>query len=198
MANIVFSHTFSSGATLTAAQLETMKSEITAQVNNKNLDAANIEAGSVTTAELAAPNADFSVLVKPVNSPDALTACVTSPMTTSEFATAVPGVDSNQNTLNTLFQIPVNATAIGISVYCRASSQGGPTTRNNTAQLFVAGSAIGSPLTFTAGGIVSSSGMSQAMTTSQALEIRVATDSLATHGVTDPHIWVHCKALHQA
>jgi len=197
MANIVFSHTFSSGATLTAAQLETMKSEITAQVNNKNIDAANIEAGSVTTAELAAPNADFSVLVKPVNSPDALTACVTSPMTTSEFATAVPGVDSNQNTLSTLFQIPVNATAIGISIYCRATASAGGT-RANTAQLFVAASGIGSPLTFTAGGIVSSTGMSQAMTTSQALEIRMATDSGTNDGVTDPHIWVHCKALHQA
>jgi len=197
MANIVFSHTFSSGATLTAAQLETMKSEITAQVNNKNIDAANIEAGSVTTAELAAPNADFSVLVKPVNSPDALRACATSPITTSEFATAVPGVDSNQNTLNTLFQIPVNATAIGISIYCRATASAGGT-RANTAQLFVAASGIGSPLTFSAGAIVSSSGMSQAMTTSQALEIRVATDSNPTDGVTDPHIWVHCKALHQA
>lgn len=197
MANIVWSHTFVNGETLTHTLLEQMKTDITGIVNG-DIDAANIENGSVTTAKLAAPNADFSVLVKPVNSPDALTACVTSPITTSEFATAVPGVDSNQNTLNTLFQIPVNATAIGISVYCRASQQGGPTTRNNTAQLFVAGSAIGSPLTFTAGGIVSSSGMSQAMTTSQALEIRVATDSLATHGVTDPHIWVHCKALHQA
>ena len=91
----------------------------------------------------------------------------------------------------------MNATAIGISIYCRTSQQGAPTTRNNTAQLFVAGSAIGSPLTFTSGNIVSSSGMSQAMTTSQTLEIRVGTDSVATHGVTDPHIWVHCKATHQ-
>ena len=189
MANIVFSHTFSSGATLTAAQLETMKSEITAQVNNKNIDAANIEAGSVTTAELAAPNADFSVLVKPINAADALS--------TTSLATAVPGVERNQNTLNTLFQIPANATAIGISIYCRATTSAGGT-RANTAQLFVAASGIGSPLTFTAGGIVSSTGMSQAMTTSQALEIRMATDSGTNDGVTDPHIWVHCKALHQA
>jgi len=35
------------------------------------------------------------------------------------------------------------------------------------------------------------------MTTSQALEIRVATDTASTDGVTDPHIWVHCKATHQ-
>ena len=188
MANIVWSHTFTNGETLTHTLLEQMKTDITGVVNG-DIDAANIENGSVTTAKLAAPNADFSVLVKPVNAADALS--------TTSLATAVPGVNENQNTLNTPFQIPVNATAIGISIYCRTSQQGAPTTRNNTAQLFVAGSAIGSPLTFTSGNIVSSSGMSQAMTTSQTLEIRVGTDSVATHGVTDPHIWVHCKATHQ-
>ena len=187
MAHIVWSHTFTNGETLTHTLLEQMKTDITGVVNG-DIDAANIENGSVTTAKLAAPNADFSVLVKPVNAADALS--------TTSLATAVPGVNENQNTLNTPFQIPVNATAIGITIYCRATASGGGT-RSNTAQLFVAGSAIGSPLTFSAGANVSSSGMSQAMTTSQALEIRVATDTASTDGVADPHIWVHCKATHQ-
>lgn len=197
MGTLSYATTFVSGGTLTAAQLEEMKTEIAAVIN-QNIDAANIKDATVTNAKLVSGNADFSILVKPVNSPDALTAVTTTPIVTSEFANAVPGVDRNQTGLATHFQIPVNCTAIGISVFARTSAQGAPTTRNNSAQLFVAGTAIDSPVTFATGDAVNSGSFSQAMLTTGALEIRVATDSGAAHGVTDPHVWIHCIAAHTA
>ncbi len=133
-----------------------------------------------------------------MNSIDSLSLCTTNPIALAEFITATPGVDHDQNTLNTHFQVPVDSTIIGISVGCRTSTQGVPTTRNNSARLFVDTTGVDSAVTFTTGDVVNSGAFSQAVTTTQALEIRVATDSAATHGVSDPHVWVHCVATHQA
>lgn len=189
MGTLSYATTFVSGGTLTAAQLEEMKTEIAAVIN-QNIDAANIKDATVTNAKLVSGNADFSILVKPVNTADALA--------TASFATAVPGVGRDQTALATHFQIPVNCTAIGISVFARTSTQGAPTTRNNSAQLFVAGTAIDSPVTFATGDAVNSGSFSQAMVDTAALEIRVTTDVGSLDGVSDPHIWVHCTATHTA
>ena len=188
MGVLSYATTFVSGGTLTAAQMEEFKAEIAA-VLNAGVDAANVTNATLTPAKLTNPTARYSILVKPVNLTDALV--------TTVLATAVPGVGRDQTALATHFQVPVNSTVRGISVYCRASNQAG-TARDNSAQLFVGGSGIGSAVVFTAADVINGATISQAVLTTDTLEIRVATDNHANDGVTDPHVWVHLDATHTA
>lgn len=179
--------TWAAGEKLTAADLNAEFDAVQADVNTK--DGGDLADATVTTAKLASPNAAFSVLVRPCSSADALAS--------GTIGGAVPGVDNDRNTLDTHFQTPSDCTITGISTFCRASSAAGGA-RSNDAQLFVNGTAIGSAVGFTSGDVVDGASLSQSVQTTDTLEIRVNTDSASTDGVTDPHVWVHCVAVHQA
>lgn len=180
--------TWTSGQVLTHTALNAEFDAIQADVNAKT--GADLTDGTVTTAKLASPNAAFSVTVPLINAADALSA--------GALATATPGVRLNANTFNVDFDVPVNCTITGLSIFCSASNSAGGT-RANTARIFVAGVGIGSgALTFVAGDIAQQTGLSQAVTTTQQLQVRVTTDTAANDGVTNSYAIVHCEAVHQA
>ena len=183
-----YTSTFGSGQTLTAAALETMKTNIKSHVDD--MPGTDIQNSTVTTAHLASPKSEFCIMVPLVALADALT--------TGAIATAVPGV--GRNLTNKDFDVPVPNTGFDVlefSIRCETSNAAGGT-RNNDAQLwFGASTLLGSPLQFSTGAVVSAT-VSRAVSSSDTLNVRVNTDSASTDGVSGAVAYIFCKHTHQA
>lgn len=179
--------TWGAGEVLTHTDLNAEFDAVQADINAKT--GADLTNATVTTAKLASPNAAYAFTIPLTTAADALTA--------GALPTAVPGLLRNLAAFGFHFNVPVISTITGFSVSCNgntAAGAGGP----NRAQLFVNTTAVGAAVNFAAGDAVRSADLSQAVATTDTLEIRCTTANGANDGVTAAFCTIFCEAVHQA
>ena len=190
MGYINWSRTFSDGEILSAADLETLKSDITAVVNG-NITDTNVSAGTITNAKLASPNNTYCIPVPlPLNA-DALAS--------GALANSRVGVnDTDGATIDIPFKVPVTSTLFDVHTSCKTST--GTNTVSivsGTTVLTLSGSA--STVAFTTGTAVTQGGTASiSIGTSDTMYVRFSTSSGSNDGVVAPMVWLWLKTTHSA
>jgi len=193
MAAIVWTTTFADGTVLTGAQLEQMKTDITAVINGA-LDGANISAGSVQTSDLANPNALFCVAVPCTIYADAFEGVIADPVTNAQYVAARTGItDRIGTTVDFPVGVPATATIVSIHTSCLVS------TGTNNARLRLNGADVtNSTVAFTTATLVRpSSNPSGTVLTTDTLVVRVTLSGGATDGVSAPVVYVFFQMNHR-
>lgn len=176
MALIAFTP-FVNGQTLTAANLTTQQTEITAQVNG-NLDSTNII--SLQNSRLVSPKAVYCITV-PLSSVDNTTLNLAHSFTIGDVDFPVA--------------IPAGSTLIGMAIGCRTYIHVGG---NTTAEFRLNAVTIAATvLTFVTGGIARVDGLTTALAVGDTMVVRIHTNSAtAGDGASMPVAYLWLKMNH--
>ena len=188
MGHINWSRTFSDGEILSAADLETLKSDI-ASVVNGNITDTNVSTAAITNAKLAAPNHNYCIPVPlPLNA-DALAS--------GALANSRVGVnDTDGATIDIPFKVPVASTLFDVHTSCKTSTGTNTVSIVNGATvLTLSGSAT--TVAFTSGTAVTQGGTASiSVGPSDTMYVRFSTSSGSNDGVVAPMVWLWFKAAH--
>jgi hypothetical protein len=188
MSYISWSRTFSDGEILSAADLEALKSDITAVVNG-NITDTNVSTASITNSKLASPNHAYCIpLPLPLNA-DALASAA--------LANSRVGVnDTDGAAIDIPFKVPIDSTLFDVHTSCKTST--GTNTVSivsGTTVLTLGGSAT--TVAFTTGTAVTQGGtIDAAIGTGDTMYVRFNTSSGSNDGVVAPMVWLWLKASH--